>query len=279
MREIVSPLSGFGSPFGRRRRADPFAALISTLGDGAAQLIAHPLEYGSMFQDRAGTTPVTEPGQLVGHVLDAGPGGYHATAISDAARGIFRDEGGFRYIEYNGVNTAYQTPALPAPGVDKAQVFAGVRKLSDAANAKLVGLSSVAPVNNGSFAIRAPSANGAENITFQSRGTTTTDAVGNGFPALDPYVVTGLGDISGDTATLRVDGTQAAQSTLDQGTGNYNPSGTYPLFYGARGGTSLFFNGNHYATLGPIVRFSAANASAAQIEAAEAFYTERTEGL
>ena len=69
--------------------ADPFASLMSTLLSGASQLIAHPLEYGSMFQDRAGTTPVTAPGQLVGHVLDAGGGGYHATAISDAARGVY----------------------------------------------------------------------------------------------------------------------------------------------------------------------------------------------
>jgi hypothetical protein len=51
----------------------------------------------------------------------------------------------------------------------------------------------------------------------------------------------GFGDISNDIVTLRVNGTQTAQSTADQGTGNYNPSGTYPLFIGARNDASFRF--------------------------------------
>ena len=112
---------------------------------------------------------------------------------------------------------------------------------------------------------------------FASRGITqaqaTIDDAAYSAPVTSIY--TGLGDISGDLVTLRIDGTQVAQSTADQGTGNYNPSGTYPLYYGARAGTSLFFNGRSYATLGPITRFSATNATTEQIEAAEAYYTAR----
>ena len=388
----------------RRRRSNPFAALISTLGDGAAQLIAHPLEYGSMFQDRAGTTPVTEPGQLVGLALDWGftgkkpvPGaervpatdggwsisdpswsisngvltsqepnnittavftvnalagqtfavefevfdysggsvraelqgggvdsgivrsangvyfqylratadrlffrfialggtgftgkirnvsvrelpGYHATAISDAARGIFRDEGGLRWIEYNGINTAYQTPVLPAPGVDKAQVFAGVRKLSDASAGSVAELSTSAASNDGTFQILAPF-DATREFGFRTGGTTSRLGLvdDNAFSAPFTCTQTGLGDISGSVLTMRINGVAVAQLSDSQGTGNYNPSGTYPLFYGARAGTSLFFSGYHYSTLGPIVRFSAANATAEQIAAAEAFYTERTD--
>lgn len=257
---------------------DPFTSLMTTLSTGAAQLIAHPLEYGSMFQDRLGTVPVTEPGQLVGHCLDAGPGGYHATAISDAARGIFREVDGVRYIEYNGINTAYETPALPAPGVDKAQVFAGLRKLSDAAQAAAVGLSILPGARAGSLEVSAPGG-GLSNQPYvvRSYGTLNAFAIApaGAYDAPVTNILAAFADISADRATLRVDGIQAAQSTGDQGTGNYNPSGTYPLFYGARAGTSIFFEGNHYATLGPIVRFSATNASAAQIEAAEAYFTGR----
>ena len=418
----------------------PTQDLLNALLVDATQLIAHPLEYGSMFQDRAGTTPVTAPGQLVGHVLDAGGGGYHATAISDAARGVYAvvpetgrrnrikyseptdaqlaagslidaaafgdfdrslqftatattnigyvasdtdagisatlsvfvimDDGlapsfgsssvanvandfalnlrntvldpttytvtdigsgiyrvsgtgitgtnasntgvirynsnsarGFRvagfqieygglsayqktndyfdvteagvpslpYLSYNGVNTAYSTPALPAPLVDKSQVFAGVRKLSDASAAALLNF---AAGSDGSVEILAP-LNSVSTYRLGSQGTIERTVAATGLPAPTTNVLTGLGDISGDLVALRVDGTQVAQSTADQGTGNYNPAGTYPLYYGARAGTSLFFNGRSYATLGPIVRFSPANATAAQIEAAEAYYTAR----
>ena len=267
---IEGQRAGGGAP-------DPFAALVATLGTGAAQLIAHPLEYGSMFQDRAGTVPVTESGQLVGHCLDAGPGGYHAEAISDAARGIFRDVDGFRYIEYNGVNTGYQTPVLPAPGVDKAQVFAGVRCETDTNRGWIAEISIDASALIGAIWLTSPRDSGVANAEFLSCGTINSTSKSARTAAPSNFVFTGLGDISGDLATLRIDGTQVAQDTTDQGTGNYNPSGNHRLYYGARNGTSLFFEGRHYATLGPIVRFSAANATTAQIEAAEAYYTARTD--
>ena len=52
--------------------------------------------------------------------------------------------------------------------------------------------------------------------------------------------MTGIGDISGDQAILRINGVQAAISTADQGTGNYATAITY-LF--SRGGASAWFNG------------------------------------
>ena len=434
---------GIGLAFGRGA-ASQTNRLLALLRSEASQLIMHPLEYGFMFQDRAGTAPVTASGQLVGHCLDAGGGGYHATAVSDAARGTFAvvPETGRRnlltyteqfddaawtkqvsgtgaapiitadaalspvgdltaeraqlnlnggtaatdlsqllgpltalvaapytlsvwlkttsgtstirisiagaaalnavvtetwqrfsttwnasagswnvriglqggmgasdmadihvwgaqlersatatayqrvgsqydvtevgkkslpYIAYNGVNTAYQTPVLPAPGVDKVQVFAGLRKLSDAATGIPIELSASSATNNSSFHLAAPDVS----LTYGwfSRGTTRIQAqTPASFAAPITNTVTGIGDISGDNATIRVNGTQVAQSTADQGSGNYNPSGTYPLYYGARAGTSAFFNGHHYRTLGPIVRFGT-NATPEQIAAAEAYYT------
>jgi len=413
MRDIVSPLSGFGSPFGQRRRTSPFAALMSTLGEGAAQLIAHPLEYGSMFIDRAGTTPVTESGQLVGLVLDhgftgkapvAGPelvtnGGFdtdtsgwtavnatlsvvsnelritktntngqarqtittaggkfykvtadltdavdpganlriaagssaglvnlgaavvsggatsaslsfifaatgassflqlysgggtgyiqfdnisvrelkgnHATAVSDAARGIFRNVGGFRYIEYNGVNTAYQTPVLPSPGVDKVQVFSGasVPATSETRARVLCEIGSTV-ADNGTFSLR--NRGPGVRFSFASNGTSLADVDSSVFSGDKKASVTGIGDISAPFLSVRVDGDPLAVSAGNQGVGNYNPSGTYQLNYGSRAATTAFWSGLHYATLGPLVRFGT-NATEAQIEAAEAYYTARTD--
>ena len=248
---------------------NPFASLMSILLSGAAQLIAHPLEYGSMFQDRAGTTPVTAPGQLVGHCLDAGPGGYHATAISDAARGVFREVDGIRYIEYNGVNTAYSTPALPAPLVDKAQVFAGQRK--DGASSSNRAIINQNLQDSPSFSLRAPDFLG-NNYGLFFRGSGAIQAISslNTFPPPHIGVLSGIIDLSG-SAVLRVNGAQIA-TVISNSVVNF---GAFPLFLGSFSNNTGFFNGRHYATLGPITRFSAANATPQQIEAAEAYYTAR----
>ena len=257
--------------------ATPTQELLNALLVDSTQLIAHPLEYGSMFQDRAGTTPVTAPGQLVGHCLDAGGGGYHATAISDAARGVYREEGGIRYIEYNGVNTAYSTPALPAPLVDKAQVFAGVRKLLDVESIIINHVGAFSAVG-GLELFAATSTSG--NTALYGRSTEgSTGFAGVTIPNRAPvsYVEVGIVDYAqpaGSEFSLRTNGIAQAQNIgLTQE--NTGLLGTGAIYYGSRGGVSRFFNGRHYDTLGPITRFSAANATTEQIEAAEAYYTAR----
>lgn len=261
---------GIGLGFGRGI-ASQTNRLLALLRSGASQLIAHPLEYGTMFQDRAGTIPVTESGQLIGHCLDIGPGGYHATAISDSARGIFRDVVGKRRIEWNGVNTAYQTPVLPSPGVDKAQVFAGVRKAGDTA-AILAELS--ATFGNGSFRVYSDA-----NYNAITRGTTDSGRRTNGPSGANTSVISAALNNAGASdvlsVALRRNGATDSLALVGgggAGGGNFNPSGADRLFYGARAGTSLFFSGHHYRTLGPIVRFGT-NATPEQIAAAEAYYT------
>jgi hypothetical protein len=142
-----------------------------------------------------------------------------------------------RRLYFNGTSHFMTTPTI-TPNTDKAQVFAGVRKLSDAANSIFVELSGSSASNNGAFHAETRSTGG---YLFRSRGTTSRDAAAfTGYDAPISNILTGLGDISGDLATLRIDGTQVAQNTDDQGTGNYL---AYPMFIGARAGTSLFFNG------------------------------------
>jgi hypothetical protein len=81
-------------------------------------------------------------------------------------------------------------------------------------------------------------------------------------------VLTGIGDIAADTAILRVNGSQVAQDTADQGTGNYL---TYPLYIGRRAGSSLPFNGQLYSL---IVRFGT-NLPAATIIQTETWVGDR----
>lgn len=173
------------------------------------------------------------------------------------------------YLSFDGVDDFLVTPTI-TPNIDKVQVFAGVRKLSDAATGILVESSANLNANAGSFYITLPTNTSGSN-SFLSRGS-IVPSQGPSFTALAPVtnVLTGLGDISGDLATLRVNGTQAAQSTADQGTGNYL---AYPLFIGRRGGTSLPFNGQLY---GLITRFSGTNLDASLISQTERWMGSKT---
>ena len=174
------------------------------------------------------------------------------------------------YLSFDGVDDFLVTPTI-TPNIDKVQVFAGVRKLSDAAFGIVAEVSADVNSNSGSFNLSASPTNvtratyglasrGSILVSFQSPAT---------FAAPISNVLTGLGDISGDRATLRINGSQVAQSTADQGTGNYL---AYPIFIGRRAGTSLPFNGQLY---GLIVRFGA-NLDAATISATERWMGSET---
>lgn len=171
------------------------------------------------------------------------------------------------YVQYDGTDDWFISPTI-TPGVDKAQVFAGVRKLSDAAVGVLAETSAAGGV--GSVSVLAPRTS-TISYGYASRGSLTAEAntTAGAFPAPITNVLTGIGDIAADVATLRVNGTQVATSATDQGTGNYL---AYPLYVGRRGGTSLPFNGRLYQM---IVRFGA-NLDASTIAATEAFVETKT---
>jgi len=193
--------------------------------------------------------------------------GNHATQATAAARPTYQTDGTLHWLSFDGVDDFLVTPTI-TPATDKVQVFAGVRKLSDAAQGIL--LESSTNVVDGGISVIVPSASDTAGYRYTSRGTLTANAiVSSGYAAPITNVLTGLGDISGDSATLRIDGTQVAQSTNDQGTGNYL---AYPMYIGRRGGTSLPFNGNIY---GLVTRFGA-NLDATAIGRTETYVSGKT---
>lgn len=173
------------------------------------------------------------------------------------------------YIQFDGVDDFLVTPTI-APGTDKAQVFAGVRKLSDAALGMVAELGTNVPSVDGSLGLQAPGTVATANMRFSSQGTSrVSPSSAASFPAPVTVVLTGLGDISGDLATLRVNGIQAAQSTTDQGTGDYL---AYPLYIGRRGGATQHFNGHIY---GLVTRFGT-NLNESQIKQVESLLAQKT---
>ena len=174
------------------------------------------------------------------------------------------------YLGFDGVDDSMVTPTI-TPGTDKVQVFAGVRKLSDATTGMVIEASTALSSNLGAFFLAAPNG-AASNYSFVSKGSIPTfgsDGLANGFAAPTTNVVTGLGDISGNSVIIRVNATQRAIATTVQGTGNYL---AYPLYLGRRGGTTLPFNGQMY---GLITRFGA-NLTTTAISRTESWLNNKT---
>lgn len=191
--------------------------------------------------------------------------GNHATQSVLASRPILQqDANGKFFLLFDGSDDFLVTPTI-TPGTDKAQVFAGVRKLSDAAPGSLMNMAT--STDNGSMEFLAPLTAGT--YRFASRGTVEAFALATGFAAPTTSVLAGISSISADSVIVRVNGTQAASSTTDQGTGNYL---AYPAYIGRRGGTSIPFNGRLY---GLCVRFGA-NLDDVAIAKMEAWLNYRT---
>lgn len=152
------------------------------------------------------------------------------------------------YLSFDGVDDFLVTSTI-TPGTDKVQIFAGLRKLSDVNG---YGILIETGGGSGTFTVHIPFDPNTGSLDFTSRGTLSGSAtVATGYPAPLTTVFSGLGDISGDRATLRLSSAQVAQSTADQGTGNYLANA---VFIGRRAGTSLPFSGNIYnliARFGP----------------------------
>jgi hypothetical protein len=140
----------------------------------------------------------------------------------------------------DGIDDGMVTPSIDFSGTDKVTVWAGVEKLSDAAQAVLLELSANSGTTPNSFSLQAPGPGVSFRLVSAGSATGSGIADATGFPAPTARVLTGIGDISGDRATLQVNGSQVAQSTADQGAGNY---GNYPVYLFRRGGTTLPFNG------------------------------------
>lgn len=182
------------------------------------------------------------------------------------------DTAGFPlYLKFDGTDDSLATGSIDPGTVNKSQVFAGVRKLSNAALGMLVEFSASVGANNGTFRLSAPHNTASATYQFSSKGTVEKAPISpTSYTAPITNIVTGIGDIAGDVARLRVNAAQVAEVMTDQGTGNYL---AYPLYIGRRGGSTFPFNGHLY---GLIVRFSADNLSAAQIASTETWVSGKT---
>ena len=169
------------------------------------------------------------------------------------------------YLRFDGVDDALQTGNIDFTGTDKMTVWAGVTKLSDAALSIVAELADGAV--NGAISLQAPFGAASPGFLYLSRGSTARWVATAAYPSPSTAVLTGVSDISGDVVSLRVNTAVVATTTTDQGSENY---GNYPLYIGARTGTSNYFNGR----LGCLI-VRGAQSSLSQIEATELYMKKK----
>lgn len=170
-----------------------------------------------------------------------------AVQTISTARPVLQNDGTNYYLSFDGVDDIMFTGNIDLSGTDAISVFSGLRKISDTNFGMLVELSRTVSASNGSFFITMPQTAGVGDSRFNPKGTVA--AVASCVPGSAPVslVYTALADISDDLATIRLNGSQVAQSTSDQGTGNF---GSWPLFIGGRGSaTNFYYNGRLYSLI------------------------------
>lgn len=158
------------------------------------------------------------------------------------------DSNGFpSYLRFDGVDDSMYTPAsINFSGTDKMSVFAGVRKLSDAARGMVTELSAVA-TNPGTFYVAAPDTNGAANYGMYLDGPAFYQPVTYAAPITNVLAVLfdRFGTTLADKVIPRINGvTNQSGAGTNIASGNF---GTYPLYIGSRNNASLRFNGQLYS--------------------------------
>ena len=257
----------FGSPFngpGVGGGAAPYSPL-SLFASGEQGAWYDPSDFSTMFQDAAGTTPVTGAGQSVGRILDKSGRGNHATQANASNKPILQSIGGKLALVFDGVDDFLSTGSIDFTSTDKMTVVAGVRKLSDAAGGMLLELSANFNGTAGSLYLLSHDSGGRE-WASSARGTATAalgHAAWDGTLAPDTAVLSVTHDIAGDLSRMRRNGVVRNDGTADKGAGNFN---NQALYIGRRAGTSFPFNGHLYqlvvrgaltADLAPIESFTA----------------------
>jgi hypothetical protein len=219
-----------------------------------------PSDLASLFQDSAGTIPVTAVGQPVGLMRDKSGRGNHASQAIAINRPLLNQDANGKYcLAFNGTTSCMATGNFDLSATDKVTLLAGVKKSNDTA-AIIMELGVNVALTAGSFYLVSGNDLGVTGYTSIGRGDAASSAALASkiatFPAPDTAVVSIQHDIAGDLSTSRRNGIDYGTGAGDKGLGNF--AAGMPLYIGARAGASVFFTGNIY---GLIVCGALSNAS------------------
>jgi len=210
---------------------NPYSLFIGSNG-----VLLDPSRLASLYQDQAGTQPVTAAGQPVGLIRDQSGGGRHASRAISSARPTYRvDAGGRPYLEFDGVDDCLATAAVVL-GASGRTIIAALRKRIAATAGAVVETGASWSATPGGAAIFAPHTNGTASYGSRARPAGAQSLLSSplSYPAPHTAIVTATS--TGGSHVLRVNGVVAASGA---------PAGpmtalTAALNIGARNGNQLY---------------------------------------
>ena len=209
-----------------------------------------PNDLTTMWQDAAGTIPVTAAGQLVGLMKDKSGRNNHAFQTNSASRPILRKNAvtGAYYLEFDGADDSFQTGTIDFTTTSEITVIAAVRKLGDSSTAVLLETSTKASTNAGSFFFAEPNTINIGNTSIHVRGAVNgLNLDSNSVPASTSYIKTVQSSLVSSIARMRINSVLVVNDTRDAGGGAF---GNYPLYVGRRANSNLPFSGHVYGIIG-----------------------------
>ncbi len=262
---------------GRNGGVRPGAVVRALFANGEQGAWYDPSDFSTMFQDSAGTTPVTATGQPVGRILDKSGRGNHATQPTAAARPVYQIDGSGRpHLLFDGVDDFMLTGSVNFTATDKISFWMGLYVAATSSRILELSLDAGSAANPGAFVFRHPTSTVYDiYLRGSALGALETGAayavpVTNVVSAnLDLAQATNATEITprinaAIPASLATPGGAAASA----GTGNF---GNYPLYLSALNGAGGRFNGRLYQT---IVR--GARSTTQQISDVETFVNAKT---
>ena len=207
------------SPFTTLRLPGPFArrrgrgfSPASLFANGEQGAFYDPSDLSTLFQDDAGTTPVTDPGQTVGLMLDKSGNGNHATQPTAEARPVYQAGGGLHWLEFDGVDDSLFSVSSVTLLNSTINVFMGVQLTDTSRRMFFLMHGSFANafwmdfITDGGLRWTVRRSRDSSDIRPQVFADISTDA---------PFVATALGDIDTYTAELEINNNGIISDTKD----------------------------------------------------------------
>ncbi|USI86795.1 hypothetical protein LZ086_18010 [Acinetobacter johnsonii] len=240
-RAAIEPKTGKAAIFVNETIPSLMRKLFS---NGEQGFFYDPNDLSTMYQDAAGTIPVTAVGQPVGLMKDKSGRNNHAFQTTSASRPILRKNAttGAYYLAFDGVDDCLQTNNIDFTATDKVSLFAGVNVL------------------NTNSEVRALLDFGERNIELRSKDGIRVSSLAHASAAINAnqqaavlldspsYVVVAKHSVPDKSAYIKV-GTTTNSITGDKGTGGF---GNHVLFIGRRTVSMAGNNflGNLYGLIG-----------------------------
>lgn len=245
LREAINAAFGAGltevDPF--RSYLDPMWEhyILGTLfGSGEQGAWYDPSDLSTLFQDAAGTIPVTEDGDPVGLILDKSGNGNHASQAASSARPTYNTNGISHWLYFDGVDDGLATASVDMTSKSKISVHVGIQK---------IGISRGIMVEQGTssafqgWILNTPDS-GNTLYSFVTYGIPAGNlsVAGTNNPAHNSPVITGYAELGVLGTVLRVGGEVVSAAAGPAAATTFQNT---PIRIGRRGSTNLF-HGNLY---------------------------------